>query len=299
MPHEKLKVVLSEKKPPCSSGIPIRNNRRTEIQKEMETFWQQDPEQFDPQRDSMQKLRTVTASQLIQETMDLKDKRVADLGCGFGALSRKCRDAGAYVDAVDIAPEALKRLKEDGLERISPIQECMPTTRLKDEWYDLVLCTDMIGYLKPNEYRMAIAELSRIVKKEGLVFCSTPIDLNSDDALERFIALFETEFSIKKTAFTYDKLLLRICHILEWPYRKSKNSKFFLWKFSAFLLNPAVKYFRQSDSIRIFCEKWTRFFRQQSGISHVLLVGQRRPLSYPLPKQEIPQEPKHKREVWE
>jgi 2-polyprenyl-3-methyl-5-hydroxy-6-metoxy-1,4-benzoquinol methylase len=319
MANEKLKIVSVENKAPTPAVLPPKSSRRAEIKQEMEALWQEDPRQFDPNRDAMQRNRIANTFSLIQQLAPLQGKRVADLGTGFGVLACKCREAGAYVDAVDIASQPLEKLRAKKIEGITPLQECMPATSLKDDFYDLVLCTEMVGYLKPKEYRIAISELSRIVKKEGRVVCSTPLDLKSDDALERFLALFETEFTICATFFSYDFLLLKLCSFFEAPSKIVKNAKspvlkkqsrwrskalyskpsVFVCRLIGLLFEPATNLLRQSEWIRNRLEKLSRLLWQQSGISHVIVAGERHPLNFPLPKKELPQEPKHKREVWE
>jgi 2-polyprenyl-3-methyl-5-hydroxy-6-metoxy-1,4-benzoquinol methylase len=323
MSKEQLKVVYVEEQPMNRAELPPKKSLRAEIQQKMEALWTQDPFQFDPNRDLVQKKRIQDTFAVIQNSVHLENSLVVDLGTGFGVLAKKCRDAGAEVDAVDVASPALERLKPQVEERINLIQDFLPATRLQDDRYDLVLCTEVIGYLPPQQYRMAIAELSRLVKKEGLVFCSTELDSRSEGALGRLTELFETEFIIKRTLFAYDLLWNKLCHLLEGPRRCIKARKFrsdtsqepFSKKWSAKLLYsppvvclwrlvdlfsaPLARYSRQSEHLRSGLERVTRFFWQQEGISHVLLVGQRRPLNFPLPSNKIPQERKQKRQVWE
>lgn len=312
-----------------SSSRPVFNKsaRRQEIQATMERLWLHDPEQFNPERDAVQRQRLTHTLEAIKKQLQLDGKRAADLGCGSGHLSRLLRDAGARIDAVDIAGNALERLKADGIHHITPIQDCLPTTRLADDAYDLVVCTEVIGYLQPQEYRMLIAELSRLVHKEGLVACSTSLDINSDNALERFAAIAETEFEINQWVLRYDRLWLKLCHCFETPQRYIKASQndfertqeinkrrrlskrwyqlnttklaAICWNVINVLARPVASYLRQHNGIVNVLEKTTKFLWDESGVSHALFIGKRRPMAFPLPANEIPIERKHKREVWD
>lgn len=305
-----------------------RHSRRQEIQATMERMWLQNPEQFNPERDCVQRKRLEQTLQLINDHLTLKDLKITDLGCGAGVFSRKLRDQGARIDAVDIAGNALIRLEEHNMENINPIQDCLPTTNLKDDFYDLVVCTEVIGYLPQDTYRLLFAELCRIVKPKGHVVCSTALDLNSDDALQRFAGLAETEFSIDSWALSYHRLFVKLCHFFDLPrnyvkaYRdheirekesKAKKTKLghawynlntslplvLVWQVLSFVTNPIHDWLNQNESVMNLCDKICKFLWSDAGISHAIFIGKRRPLSTPLPADEIPIERPKKRQVWE
>lgn len=304
-----------------------RGARRQEVQATMERLWLQDPEQFNPERDAVQRQRLTKTLEAIKNQLPLNDVRVADLGCGGGNLSRLLRDAGAKVDAVDIAGNALERLKSHDTHNITPIQDCLPSTRLDDDAYDLVVCTEVIGYLQAQEYRLLIAELSRLVHKAGYAACSTSLDINSDNALERFAAVAETEFAIDQWVLRYDRLWIKLCRFFEAPQRYIKNSSNALerkqelnkrkrlskqwyrlnttkllalwWKIVNPIARPIASSLRQSNRTVNLLGKITKFLWDEAGVSHALFIGQRRPMTFPLPANEIPVEMKHKRQVWE
>lgn len=312
---------------PSQSPAFSRSARRQEAQATMERLWLNDPEQFNPERDAVQRKRINSTIEAIKKQLPLEGKRAADLGCGAGVISRSLRDLGAKVDALDIASNALERLKANDMQNITAIQDCLPSTRLDDNAYDLVVCTEVIGYLQPKEYRMLFAELSRLINKEGSVACSTSLDLNSENALERFAALAETEFEIDQWILKYDLLWIKLCRFFEAPAHLIKASKdsferdkelskrkylSHLWfKFNTLkplssfwypinlIAKPIAASLRQSDGAVNFLGKITKFIWDESGISHALFLGKRRPLTFPLPPNEIPIERKHKREVWD
>ena len=153
-------------------------------------------------------------------------------------------------------------------------QQCLPHTTLQEEHYDLVISTDAIAYLQQDDFRLYFSELARLVKPQGSLICSTPIDIHSEDALERFIHLAETEFEIEKWVFSYHAYFIRLTRLLA---------------------SPLSRFVRQSRWLLLLLEKVCRLFSAENGISHVILLGRRRPLYTP------PEPPafKQKRRVWE
>lgn len=327
MSNNPLHVVYTENKTQPSRPLLNKKSRREELRAILERKWLQNIEKFDPQRDCIERKRIQTTFDTIQSSIALSQKKAVDMGCGEGTLTRMLRDAGASVDAVDVSSIALKKLSEKGCQGINVIQDCLPTTTLQDKTYDLVICTEVIGYLHPDEYRMAMAELARLVKSDGIVVCSTDLDINTEDPLNRFAALAETEFTIDKWILSYHRLFLRWCNFFEKPmqYVKANNNIEFketelskrrgiarswfkwnsrtipsyFWRLVSMLSNPISSRLRQSNTTMNFLERMCRFLWSDAGISHATFIGKLRPLSFPVKEDQAPRELKHKRQVWE
>lgn len=325
--NNKLNIVYTENKRPSERPPFSLRMQKEEIQATMERLWLQCPEQFNPLRECMGRKRISDTFNAIKNMISLTDIKATDLGCGSGVISRKLRDAGAIVDAVDVATQALQRLKSEEMLNITAIQDCLPSTSLKDQTYDLVVCTELIGYLKDINFRILMAELARLVKRDGLVVCSTELDIDTDNALDRFAALAETEFTIEQWLFSYHLLQLRLNRFFETPayyvrcyehheFRQKELDKrtgfsqrwlswntqrplIWLWRGIKVLFNPFVKLFRQNVWVMNTLEKITRFFWSEAGISHAVFLGKRRPLTFPVKQEDLPRELKHKRQVWE
>ena len=265
---------------------------------------------------------------MITEALELKGKRAVDLGCGYGLLTLKMRDAGAQVDAVDVASNAFKPLlSKSDLTNINILQDWVPRTRLADGTYDLVLSTDLIAELSPNQFRLYFSELARLTKTEGVAICSTPVDINAEDALERFQALAETEFLIKGWIFSYHRLYIRLNDFLAAPEqftqtRKSREywekllqkrtglNRFWfkinsclplalLWQPIAFLLKPVNRWVKNSDRLLLRLEKFSRFLYAEGGISHALFVGIHKPLIVEPEPQPLQDQRRERVRKWE
>lgn len=282
-----------------------------------EKLWQTDPAQFDPERNCLERER-------LQRTLTLLPpiySHVADLGCGSGYFSKKLRDLGAQIDAVDIAATPLKALNN-----IHTLQQYVPRTTLPDEHYDLVLCTELIAYLPESEFRLLFSEIARIIKPEGTLICSTPLDTQSEDALQRFATLVESEFTLDKWIISHHLFYLHLKDFCAAPARfvRARNDSDYrheqlaqrkgfskawfrlnshpipalLWAPVQFIANPIVRLIRQSRTLLLTLEKLCRFLLPDSGITHAIISAHRRNLEK-IPEDEQPIERKSKREVWE
>jgi 2-polyprenyl-3-methyl-5-hydroxy-6-metoxy-1,4-benzoquinol methylase len=328
MKKENLKIIeVSHTSSEQLSQLSTRKMKRLETQARFDRLWLINSQKMDPMRNCKERDRVDKTMALICDYLPLVDKTVVDLGCGSGVLSRKIRDKGAKVDAVDISSNALKLIKEQNHQGIETIQDYIPMTTLKDDFYDLVLSTELVALMPEDEYRLYFSELARLVKLEGYVVCSTLIDINSEDALQRFANLAETEFKIEKWAFSYHLCYIKLIDFFKAPSRFVKASynleyrqqemnrrhsfnRFWfrinsnrlpaaLWSLLHYPLKPLVIFFLQSNFTLALCEKTTKFFCNDSGISHAIFIGKRRPMLTTLATNEIPKELKHKKQIWE
>jgi 2-polyprenyl-3-methyl-5-hydroxy-6-metoxy-1,4-benzoquinol methylase len=128
-----------------------RQIRLREIQAKFERLWLTDSEHFNPLRNCMEMERLERTWQLLTKHAVLRDQTAVDLGCA-GVFSRRLRDAGANVEAFDIAENALKKFREIDTEKICLKQNSMPITHLPDHRYQVVICTDLIAELSQEDY---------------------------------------------------------------------------------------------------------------------------------------------------
>lgn len=300
----------------------LRTNRKNNLEARMERMWLTDPQQFNPDRNACERERIRRSWDLIQSLKAWKGKQAVDLGCGWGVLSYKLKDAGVDILAVDIANNALKRLSG-----LHTQQHALPITKLPDDTFDLVICTDVIAYLHRDDFRLAVAEMCRMLKPDGWVICSTPVDINSEDALERFQGLFATEFRIEFERLSHFAWWIRLFQWLDAPktfYQGWKNpeerqeglknrygfhywwyklnSSFALgwfWGGIQFITQPLVKALKQSSGLLLFMEKLCANISDRNGISHVIVAGPRKPLFEGVEKVSQDERPFRKEIKWE
>jgi len=303
------------------------NEERQILQAELERLWLINPEQFDPMRNTLEQQRIERTWNLITKHIDLKKKLIADLGCGFGCLSQRASLQGGIVDAVDISSNALKRLKEKNIDNLTPIQTYVPKTFLQDDHYDVVISTELIGFLPKQEDRLYFAEIARLVKSEGYVICSTSLDIRTEGALQKFASLAETEFQIIDWQISHHAFFIRINNFFKAPHRFSKASNNYeykereiskrtsfakrwfkinsskplgiFWSIVSYVTAPIVYLLEKKASALHILEKICRFISPNSGISHAIFIGKRHPVWQPTPEELQAISHKGKKQVWE
>jgi 2-polyprenyl-3-methyl-5-hydroxy-6-metoxy-1,4-benzoquinol methylase len=218
MAENRLKIVsvTTENATHLTSKTP-RRAKEKEAQAKFERLWLIDPEQFNPLRNCMEKERLGRTWALLTKHTRLTGRRVADIGCAGGVFSRRLRDAGAEVEAIDIAENALKRFKETDAVGIELKQEAMPSTRLPDHQYDLIICTELIAEIDRENYRLFFSELARLIKPDGWLVCSSPIDIDSEGGVEKLKELALAEFDIIDETISYHALYLRMKRFFSVP----------------------------------------------------------------------------------
>lgn len=111
----------------------------------------------------------------IDQLVQVKGKRIVDVGCGGGILAESMARLGATVKGIDLAEKPLKVAQLHGLESgIKVDYEAIAAEALAEReagQYDIVTCMEMLEHVpQPSE---TIAACSRLVKPGGWVFFST------------------------------------------------------------------------------------------------------------------------------
>jgi len=113
--------------------------------------------------------------EFIQRHVELTGKRLIDVGCGGGILAESLAQAGAVVDAIDLAPQSIEiaqlHLYESNLQVNYECIEIAAKAQLAAESYDVVTCMEMLEHVPSPDY--IIAECAKLIKPGGIAFFST------------------------------------------------------------------------------------------------------------------------------
>lgn len=104
----------------------------------------------------------------VEKVLNLKNKNVLDVGCGYGALSSELYNKGAFVYSTEISDSKLKvakKLLKDKVSLRKVKDELLP---FEDNFFDVVFLFDVIEHVKKPE--KMINECVRVLKRSGLLY---------------------------------------------------------------------------------------------------------------------------------
>lgn len=111
----------------------------------------------------------------IRQRVQLRDKKVLDVGCGGGILAEAMAEAGAQVTGIDMAEKPLAVARLHQVESGTNVDYRQSTAEnLADEMsagFDIVTCLEMLEHVPSPQ--TVIAACQKLVKPGGDVFLST------------------------------------------------------------------------------------------------------------------------------
>ncbi len=106
---------------------------------------------------------------------DLRDARVADVGCGGGLLSESLRRAGAHVTGIDLGEKVIEiaklHLHESQLDIDYRVQSSAELAGTEAARFDVVCCMELIEHV-PDPAAL-VNDLATMLKPGGRLFMST------------------------------------------------------------------------------------------------------------------------------
>lgn len=122
----------------------------------------------------------------ILSITNIKDKVVADLGCGTGFVSLALVNEASIVFSVDNSSNMLKQLRANALDKnyknLYLIKSSLDSLSLFDESVDIVFINMALHHIK--DAKKAISEMHRVLKKDGVVIISDVMEHNGELARE-------------------------------------------------------------------------------------------------------------------
>ncbi|MEK7571937.1 MAG: methyltransferase domain-containing protein [Patescibacteria group bacterium] len=118
--------------------------------------------------------------QLLQTIPIPSDAKILDVGCGRGDISYYFANKGHlsigidYAEAaIDIA-EKLKKISDPKVKKFLQFHQMdIKKLQLPDNYFDVVICIDVLEHLYKEEVPLALNEISRVLKKDGILFVHT------------------------------------------------------------------------------------------------------------------------------
>lgn len=242
-------------------------------------------------------VRIARSLKLLEEHIDYKGAAIADLGSGFSPIALILADQGALLTALDASEKALLYKPHP---HIAYKRACIPYLPFADAAFDGLIFTDVIAEIEPHLYRLTLSELSRLLKQNGWMLCSTELDLYSHDAYEKFIQLLACEFELVAEIKSYHRLHFYLSRWIQapsrfvraardanyrseqlqkrlklmriWFYLHSAKPIVFFWKPIAFILRPLQQAVQKSRKLLLFAEKLSKMLWGSSALTHVIVL---------------------------
>jgi|GEM_PF-485501 len=138
--------------------------------------------------------------------------KALDLGCGLGQISKYFTDMGFDVTAVDFSENAIEILKSN-FPNIKTLQhDIIKPLPFKENEFDLIIANLSLHYFNEQDTHNAIAEIHRVISKNGLLIGAV---ISTD------------EFECAKNLFIFKEIEPNFYHETNHKSDKVKTIRFF------------------------------------------------------------------------
>ena len=114
-------------------------------------------------------------AEYISNKIDLKGKKVLDVGCGGGLLAEALFDAGAEVSAIDVTERNIEVAKHHANAHKKNISyhltDAKSFSKNHKNYFDIVTCLEVLEHVPDPS--VLISECSYMLKRDGSLFLST------------------------------------------------------------------------------------------------------------------------------
>jgi 2-polyprenyl-6-hydroxyphenyl methylase/3-demethylubiquinone-9 3-methyltransferase len=183
----------------------------------------------------------------IHNIVDLKGKRVLDVGCGGGILSESMSIKGAEVTGIDLGEKALNVAKLHALETKTKVNYQLISVeelaQQQPDSFDVVTCMEMLEHV-PDPASI-VAACARLLKPGGQVFFST-INRNPKAYLFAVIAAEYVLNMLPRGTHEYEKFI-KPSEISSWV----RNADLSVESLKGMSYNPLSKLYSLGNDVAV------------------------------------------------
>jgi 2-polyprenyl-3-methyl-5-hydroxy-6-metoxy-1,4-benzoquinol methylase len=110
--------------------------------------------------------------------LDCKNKKILDIGCGFGWFEQSKAKEAKEIIGIDLNKKDLEIAnKECNLKNVRFKKgSVLNLKNLKENYFDFVVMFDVIEHIPLKTEQKALIQIKRVLKKKGILIISTPIN---------------------------------------------------------------------------------------------------------------------------
>ncbi|MDD5773747.1 MAG: methyltransferase domain-containing protein [bacterium] len=104
-------------------------------------------------------------------SIDIKNKKVLDLGCGVGRWCRILAQKGAKVTGADISNEMIKIAGIPADKNVDFLNAAIAEIELPADTFDLITCVTVLQHITDEkEFKKSVGNMVRLLNKNGKIF---------------------------------------------------------------------------------------------------------------------------------
>ena len=192
----------------------------------------------------------------------LKDKKILDLGCGFGETAIYWAKKGAIVDAIDISSVSLRlgqklAIKHKVASKVNFAQMTAEDLKFKSNSFDFVFGN---GVLHHVDIPKSVVEIKRVLKKGGKAAFVEPLAYNPIINVYRKIAQDVRTPTERPLTYEDIKKLKKVFQKVSYTEYKLFTLLIFLWFFLVARISPnQERYWRKILKVKGFQKQLLKF----------------------------------------
>lgn len=196
---------------PFRSGYDA-DEEKIRLRLKMERLWK-DPKQPLNPRNSLWGLFRVEEIVRILKICCLEAGEVLEIGVGDSPVTDFILTTSKRYEGLDISGYLIAKKKQGVPAHFAASfrRGAFPEDALQDDSYSHVIALDVLQWQREKSLRFFFSELSRVLKKGGILLLSLPVNGCGELSLADLLTLFKTEFILEEMQLFYLSLYRNYC----------------------------------------------------------------------------------------